>query len=215
MNPQIDELIRNSKSWRSEMEALRQILLNCGLTEEYKWRQACYTHQAKNIAIIGAFKDYCGLAFFKGVLLMDEEKLLVSAGENSQSSRLLKFTGVNQIHSIEATIKAYIFEAIEVEKAGLKVEFKKSKNLDFPEELTEKMEKEPVFKAAFESLTPGRQRAYNLFFSGAKQSATRVTRIEKYVDRILKGKGINDCVCGHSKRMPNCDGSHKYIEGYK
>jgi len=215
MNPQIDELIRNSKSWRLEMEALRHILLHCGLTEEYKWKQACYTHHGKHIAIIGSFKDFCGLAFFKGVLLKDEEKLLVAAGENSQSSRLFKFTAVDQIHAMEATIKAYIFEAIEVEKAGLKVEFKKSKNLDFPEELLQKMDAEPVFKAAFESLTPGRQRAYNLFFSGAKQSTTRTARIEKYVDRILKGKGINDCVCGHSKRMPNCDGSHKYIEGYK
>lgn len=212
MNPQIDELIRNSKSWKHEMEALRNLLLQCGLNEEFKWRQPCYTFQGKNIAIIGAFKDYCGLAFFKGVLLQDEQKLLVAAGENLQSSRLFKFTTVDEIHAIEATIKAYIFEAIEIEKAGLKVEFKKSKHLDLPEELMQKMEAEPVFKAAFESLTPGRQRAYNLFFSGAKQSATRISRIEKYVDRILKGKGINDCVCGHSKRMPNCDGSHKFYE---
>lgn len=211
MNPQIDEYIAKAKKWQNEMTALRSILLTCGLTEELKWRVPCYSFHGGNIILIGAFKDYCSLSFVKGELLNDSENILVSPGENSQSVKLAKFTNIEEIQSKEAILKAYIFEAVEVEKAGLKVPKPKSSNLEFPEELIEKMATDELFKTAFEALTPGRQRGYNMFFTAAKQSATRTTRIEKYEARIKNGFGINDCVCGHTKKKPGCDGSHKYL----
>jgi uncharacterized protein YdeI (YjbR/CyaY-like superfamily) len=165
----------------------------------------------KNIIIIGKFKDYCSLSFAKGVLLQDADKLLEAPSENSQSVRIAKFTDVQQITNLETTLKAYIYEAIELEKAELKVKKKESTDLTFPDELTEKFTQNPEFQEAFTTLTPGRQRGYIIFFSAAKQDKTRVARIEKYVSRILDGKGINDCTYGHSKRMPACDGSHRYI----
>lgn len=212
MNSEVDAFLERAKNWKSEMTYLRKIALDCGLTEELKWRQPCYTYNGKNIIIIGAFKEFCVYSFFKGALLQDKGKLLVKQGENVQSARVLQFTSVDQIKEIEQTIKEFTFEAIEVEKAGLQIEKKSLNDYDIPSELTEKMNEDANFKSAFESLTPGRRKAYLLHFSGAKQSATRVTRIEKYIPRILQGKGINDCVCGHSKRMPNCDGSHKKFE---
>lgn len=215
MNQKIDLYIENAEKWQVEMEKLRSILLDCLLTEELKWRVPCYTFNDKNIAIIGNFKDYCSISFFKGVLLKDTHKILVSPGENSQSVKLIKFRTLNEIIQLKATIKAYIIEAIEIEKAGLKVDFKKSKDLALCQELIEELitefNKNKQLKTAFEALTPGRQRAYNLFFSAAKQSETRIKRIDKYKTRILKGFGINDCTCGLTKRKPNCDGSHKYI----
>ncbi|MEQ6119658.1 DUF1801 domain-containing protein [Reichenbachiella sp. MALMAid0571] len=211
MNPKVDEYLSKAKKWQEEMEALRTILLDCMLTEELKWRVPCYMYKASNIVLIGAFKEYCTLGFFKGVLLNDVDGILVAPGENSQTVRMIKFTNVRQIVEMESILKAYIYEAIEVEKAGLKVDFKESTNLIFPKELLDKLEENPVFKTAFEALTPGRQRAYNLYFSAAKQPETRVSRIEKYTQRILNGKGINDCVCGLSKKQPNCDGSHKHL----
>lgn len=211
MNPKIDEYIANSTKWQKEMLLLRELLLDCNLIEEIKWRVPCYTFNNANIAIIGNFKDYVALSFLKGVLLADTDGLLVSPGENSQSVRYLKFTNDKEINKLKKIITAYIFEAIEVEKLGLKADLKKSTDLVFPEELLNKMAKDKAFKTAFEKLTPGRQRGYNLFFSSAKQSKSREARIEKYVGRILKGQGIHDCVCGHSKRMPTCDGSHKYL----
>jgi uncharacterized protein YdeI (YjbR/CyaY-like superfamily) len=211
MNPLIDEYIAKAKKWRDEMTALRSVLLECGLTEELKWRVPCYTFNGANIILIGAFKEYCSLSFVKGVLLKDTEQILESPGENSQSVKLAKFTSLGGIQEKDAILKAYIFEAIEVEKAGLKAPSTKSTNLEFPEELIDKMNTDSEFKKAFEALTPGRQRGYNMFFTAAKQSTTRITRIEKYEGRILKGFGINDCVCGHSKKMPGCDGSHKYL----
>lgn len=212
MNPKVDIFLEEANQWQDELTQLRMIILDCGLTEELKWGHPCYTHNKKNVILLGGFKDFCTINFIKGVLLTDSENLLVQQGENSQSARAIKFTDVNQIIKLEPIIKAYIFEAIEVEKAGLKVPYKKVKDFDIPDELTEKLEKDAAFKKAFNSLTPGCQKAYILHFSSAKQAKTRVDRIEKYTSRILKGKGINDCVCGLSKRMPNCDGSHKQLE---
>ena len=211
MNPKVDEFLAAAVKWKAEMTQLRTIALDCGLTEELKWRQPCYSYQKKNIIIIGKLKDYCVLGFFKGILLSDEYNILRSPGKNSQSVKQLTFNNLESVHKMESTIKAYIFEAIEVEKAGLKPALKQSVNLEFTDELLSVLEKDEMFKTAFEALTPGRQRGYHLFFSGAKQSSTRHSRIEKYRERILNGKGINDCVCGHSKRMPNCDGSHNYL----
>ncbi len=211
MNPQIDDFIEKSDRWQKEMVKLREIVLDCGLTEELKWKQPCYTYKGANILIIANFKPFVALSFFKGVLMHDSEGILEKPGANSQSVRFMKFTSVQQISDELGLIKSYIFEAIEIEKSGLKVEKKESKKLNFPDELLQLFEENNDFKTAFEALTPGRQRGYNLFFSAAKQSATRTSRIEKYRQRILNGQGINDCVCGLSKRMPNCDGSHNSI----
>jgi uncharacterized protein YdeI (YjbR/CyaY-like superfamily) len=211
MNPKVDEFLSKAKRWQQEMEQLRIILLDCQLIEELKWRQPCYTFQNTNIILIGGFKEYCTLSFFKGVLLSDSENLLEAPGENSQSVRMIKFRNVQEIREKESVLKAYVYEAIEVEKAGLKVELKESSDLEFPEELLQKFADNPTFQKAFESLTPGRQRGYNLFFTAAKQSQTRTNRIEKYFPQILGGKGINDCTCGMSKKYPICDGSHKNI----
>ena len=210
-HPQVDEFIENAKNWQFEMSELRSIVLDCGLTEELKWKQPCYSYQKKNIVIISAFKGYCVLGFFKGALLTDLEKLLISPGANSQTVKHFRFTNHEIIAKLRSTIKAYIFEAIEIEKTGLKVKFKKSNNLELPQELLNIFEQDVEFKTAFNELTPGRQRGYNIFFVAAKQSTTRTSRIEKYRQRILTGKGINDCICGHSKKMPGCDGSHKYM----
>ena len=210
MHPEVDQYLSKVKKWQDELEKLRTILLDCQLNEELKWRVPCYTFQNGNIVLINSFKDFCALGFFKGALLNDSNNVLIKQGENTQSARIIRFTSVKEIIEMEAIIKAYIYEAIEVEKAGLKVE-PNNKELEFPEELLIKFNENPEFKTAFEALTPGRQRAYNLFFSDSKQSKTREARIEKYTQRILNGKGINDCVCGLSKKMPGCDGSHKFI----
>jgi uncharacterized protein YdeI (YjbR/CyaY-like superfamily) len=211
INPKIDEFLSNATQWREEMEHLRMMLLDCQLTEELKWRQPCYTFQENNIIIIGAYKDGCVLSFLKGALLSDPNGILAKPGENTQSARVARFTSVREIIELEPVLKAYILEAIEVEKSGLKVEYKKNTELDFSEELQQKLNENDDFKTAFEALTPGRQRAYNMHFSEAKQSKTREARIEKYIPQILSGKGINDCTCGLSKKMPYCDGSHKYV----
>jgi len=211
VNSKVDEYIDKCKKWQQEIKTLRSILLDCGLSEELKWRVPCYTFKNANIILIGVFKEYCTLSFFKGVLLKDDNKVLAAPGENSQAVRMLKFTSSKEILKNEALIKAYVFEAIELEKAGLKVDFKEKSELTFPEELQNKLDNSPAFKAAFEALTPGRQRAYNLHFSAPKQSKTRTSRIENCVERILNGKGFNDCICGLTKRPPQCDGSHKYI----
>ncbi len=211
MNPKVDEFISSATKWQPEIKQLRLLLLDCGLTEEFKWRMPCYCFQGNNVVLIGSFKEFCTLSFFKGILLQDSNGILSKPGENSQSMRFFKFTNLEQIIEQQSIIKAYIYEAIEIEKAGLKVIFKSNTELELVEELQVALDKNPALKTAFKSLTPGRQRAYNLYFSEAKQSKTRKTRIEKYTQRILNGKGINDCICGLSKKMPNCDGSHKYI----
>ena len=177
--------------WDKELARLRSILLACGLTEEIKWSQPCYTYGGNNILLMTAFKDYCCLAFFKGVLLKDSTKLLTAPGENSQAVRQLRFTDVKDIIRLETTIKAYIFEAIEVEKTGLKVNLKKEQD-PMPEELQQKLDGDPALKTAFEALTPGRQRGYILHFSQPKQSATRILRIEKNIPKIMAGKGFYD-----------------------
>ena len=211
MNPKIDEFILNAKYWREEMAALRAIALDTPLTEELKWGQPCYTFEGANVVIIGAFKEYCALNFIKGVLCKDPENMFVKAGEHSQSARQIRFTDVRGIHKMKSILKAYLLDAIDVERSGMKVPFTQSKHLNYPEELQQKMGEIPEFKTAFEALTPGRQRAYILHFSQAKQSTTRTARIEKYLPQILDGKGINDCTCGLSKKMPYCDGSHKQL----
>ncbi|WP_367392065.1 DUF1801 domain-containing protein [Lewinella sp. LCG006] len=211
MNPKVDTFLSKADQWQEEMAELRTILLDCDLTEEWKWRSPCYTFQGSNIAIIGGFKTHCVLSFFKGALLQNPEGILEKPGENIQAARVIRFTNSKEITAKKSTLEAYIFEAIEVEKAGLRIDFKEKNELVLVEELLHKFEELPAFKTAFEALTPGRQRGYNLFFSAGKQSQTRTARIEKYIERILDGKGINDCVCGLSNKMPSCDGSHKYI----
>ncbi len=211
MNTKVDDYILNAKKGQPEIKQLRELLLDCGLTEEFKWRTPCYSFKGKNVVLIGSFKEYCALSFFKGILLQDSNGMLSKPGENSQAIRFFKFRNLEEIIDQKSNIKAYIYEAIEIEKAGLKVSFKSNTELELVKELQVALDKNPTLKTAFEALTPGRQRAYNIYFSGSKQSKTRETRIEKYTERILAGKGFNDCVCGLSKKMPNCDGSHKYI----
>ncbi len=211
MNPNVTSFISSSEVWQTELEQLRVLLLDCGLEEEFKWKQPCYTFKGKNILILTHFKDFCTLSFFKGVFLKDEDGLLEAPGENSRTVRMMKFKKDSETDIDEALVKSYVFEAIEVEKAGLKVDTADPNELDFPEELQNKMDQDEKFKTAFEGLTPGRQRAYLIFFNQGKQAKTRENRIKKYEGRILMGKGMNDCVCGLSKRMPNCDGSHKEL----
>ncbi len=177
--------------WQDELRELRRIILDCGLTEELKWGAPCYTYKGKNVLMLSALKESTVVSFFKGSLLQDIDKILTAPGENTQAARYIKVTDAKQIPEMEQTIKAYIFEAIEVEKAGLKVEFKKNPE-PIPDELQQKLDNDPVFKAAFEALTPGRQRGYILHFSQPKQSKTRESRIEKCTPKILVGDGLHD-----------------------
>jgi uncharacterized protein YdeI (YjbR/CyaY-like superfamily) len=192
MNPKVDEYLSKAKKWQEEMEKLRMIILDCGLTEELKWSAPCYTFQKSNIVIIQGFKKYCALLFFKGVLLNDPISILIKTGENTRVGRQIRFSNVREITEIETFLKAYIYEAIEVEKAGLKVNFKKTIEFIIPEEFQNKLDEIPALKSAFDALTPGRQRAYILYFSAPKQSKTRESRIEKCMQQILNGKGLND-----------------------
>jgi uncharacterized protein YdeI (YjbR/CyaY-like superfamily) len=192
MNPKVDFYFAKESKWQEEYELLRAILLDCHLQEELKWGCPCYTMNKKNIVLIHGFKDYCALLFIKGVLLQDDKGILIQQTENVQSARQIRFTSLNEIQKLKPVLKAYIFEAIEVEKAGLSVELKKNTALEFPEEFQLQLEKNEKLKTAFGALTPGRQRAYNLFFTQAKQSKTRETRIEKCIPLILAGKGLND-----------------------
>lgn len=191
-NPKVDPFFKKAKKWQREMKELRRIVLDSPLSEELKWYQPCYTFDGSNVAIIGGFKESCVLSFIKGALLKDSKKILVKPGENSQSARFIRFTNVQQIVKLEPILKAYIDEAIEAEKTGLKVKFKKITERKLPEELEDKFDAEPALKTAFRALTPGRQRAYLLHFFSAKQSKTRAARIEKCRSRILNGKGLND-----------------------
>ncbi|MBB3114177.1 uncharacterized protein YdeI (YjbR/CyaY-like superfamily) [Paenibacillus phyllosphaerae] len=191
-NPKVDGFLRKAKTWKEEFEKLRKIVLDCGLTEDFKWMHPCYTLEDKNIVLIHGFKEYCALLFHKGALLKDVHGILIQQTENVQAARQLRFTNVQQIIDMEATIKAYIYEAIEVEKSGQTVEYKKTTEYSMPEEFQQKLDELPALKEAFEALTPGRQRAYLYYFAQAKQSKTRVARIEKYIQPILEGKGIDD-----------------------
>ncbi|MFE5319391.1 YdeI family protein [Paenibacillus sp. NPDC056579] len=191
-NPKVDGFLRKAKKWKEEFEKLRTIVLDCELNEDFKWMHPCYTHENKNIVLIHGFKDYCALLFHKGALLKDAHGILIQQTENVQAARQIRFTNAEQIEEMEPIIKAYIHEAIEVEKAGLEVEFKKNTDYTVPEEFQQKLDESPALKEAFEALTPGRQRAYLLHFSEPKQSKTRVSRVEKYMPQILNGKGLND-----------------------
>lgn len=193
MNPRVDRVFFSKPlKWQAELEQLRAIILDCGLTEELKWEQPCYTFEKNNIAIIGEFKDCCILSFFKGALLNDAKGILSKPGENTQAGRVIRFTDVKKIVELEPVLKTYIYEAVEIEKAGLKVDFKPISEHKIPEEFQNKLNENPTLKHAFEALTPGRQRAYLLHFSQPKQSKTRESRIEKSIPQILSGKGLYD-----------------------
>jgi len=191
MNPKVDGFLRKAKKWRQELERLRTIILDRGLTEEFKWGKPCYTLQKSNIVIIIPLKESCALMFCQGALLKDARGILTKPGEHTQAGRWMKFTALQEIVEMEAVLKAYIDEAMAAEKAGLKVEFKKGPE-PIPEELHKRLDESPAFKTAFAALTPGRQRAYIIYFSAAKQPRTRESRIEKCMPEIFQGKGLND-----------------------
>src|SRR5665213_2154604 len=192
MNPKVDFFFNKSSKWQKEYEQFRKVILDCGLNEELKWGCPCYTFQKNNIVLIHGFKEYCALLFFKGALLNDANGILIQQTQNVQAARQARFTNLKEITTLKASLKAYIYEAIEVEKAGLKVDLKKTKEYNIPEEFQKKLIENPDLKKAFKSLTPGRQRGYLLYFSQPKQSKTRELRVEKYTQPILNGKGLND-----------------------
>ena len=192
INPKVDFFFNKARKWQEEYEKLRMVVLDCGLKEELKWGCPCYTFEKSNIVLIHGFKDYCALLFMKGALLNDDNGILVQQTENVQSARQIRFRSIRDIYDLEPIVKAYIRAAIEVEKAGLRVKLKKVKEFAVPEEFQRKLDKLPALRKAFEALTPGRQRGYILYFSAAKQSKTRASRVEKYIPQILKGKGLND-----------------------
>ncbi len=192
MNPKVDFFFNKAKQWQKELDKLRLIVLDCGLTEELKWGVPCYTLQKSNVVLIHAFKDYCALLFMKGALLKDPEGILIQQTENVQAARQIRFTDIREIIDLQAILKAYIRQAIELEKSGAKVPMKKTKEFAVPAEFQKKLNEMPALKKAFKALTPGRQRGYLLYFSSAKQAATRESRIGKYMQHILDGKGIDD-----------------------
>jgi uncharacterized protein YdeI (YjbR/CyaY-like superfamily) len=191
-NPKVDGFLKKAKQWREEFEKLREIALGFELTEELKWGKPCYALGESNIVLIHGFKEYCALLFFKGALLKDPKRILIQQTENVQAARQIRFTNVREIVQLEPTVKAYIREAIEVEKSGLQVDYKKTSQFKMPGEFQNKLDKIPALKTAFKALTPGRQRGYLLYFSSAKQAKTREARIEKCMPQILKGKGLDD-----------------------
>ncbi len=197
-NPAVDWFFNDASKWQEEYKQLRLIVLDCGLTEELKWGCPCYTlpdvtgKQKKNVVLIHGFKEYCALLLFKGAMLKDGKSILIQQTENVQAARQVRFTNVKEILKLTPTLKAYIKEAIEVEKSGLKVQYKKTKDFAIPDEFQTKLDKIPALKKAFDSLTPGRQRAYIFYFSQPKQAKTREARVEKYMGQILKRKGLDD-----------------------
>jgi uncharacterized protein YdeI (YjbR/CyaY-like superfamily) len=192
MNPKVDAFVRRQTGWRAEFEKLREIILDCGLTEDLKWGQPCYALDGKNVVLMHGFKEYCAILFHKGVLLKDPKGILIQQTKNVQAGRQIRFTNVQEIIKIQKTLKAYIKEAIEVERSGLKVPFKKTEDFELPPELEGKLEGNARLRAAFFALTPGRQRGYIFYFSQAKQSKTRESRIEKCIPKILDGLGVDD-----------------------
>ena len=192
MNHKVDFYFSKAKNWQEELEKLRMVVLDCGLTEELKWGVPCYTLQKSNIVLIHVFKEYCALLFFKGALLKDVKGILIQQTENVQAARQIRFTNVREIVKMKSIVKAYIYEAVEVEEAGLKVNLKKTTEFIIPEEFQKKLDRIPALKTAFDALTPGRQRGYILYFSAPKQSKTRESRVEKSMQQILNGKGLND-----------------------
>ena len=194
MNPKVDVYLSTVEKWQEEMEQLRRIVLDCGLTEELKWGIPCYTFHKNNVLVINGLKEYCALGFFKGALLHDVHGILRKPGEHTQATRLVRFINVREIVELESILKTYIYEALEVEKAGLKVNFEKNIEHLIPEEFQNKLNVNPVLKKAFHALTPGRQKAYLLYFSAPKQSKTRDSRVEKWMQHILNGKGLHDAL---------------------
>ncbi len=192
MNPKVDFYFNKAKKWQEEFEKLRMIMLHCGLTEELKWGCPCYTFEKRNIVLIHGFKEYCALLFFKGALLNDDKGILVQQTESVQAARQIRFTNVREIAKLKPILKAYIYEAVEVEKAGLKVNLKKTSEFTVPEEFQNTLDEIPALKKAFKALTPGRQRGYILYFSQPKQSKTRASRVERCKQHIFNGKGLND-----------------------
>jgi uncharacterized protein YdeI (YjbR/CyaY-like superfamily) len=192
MNPKVDGVLRNAATWQEEFAKLRKIILGFPLTEELKWGQPCYTFQKKNVVLIHGFKEYCALLFFKGALLKDADGILIQQTKNVQAARQIRFTNVREIVRMQPVLKAYVEEAIEVEKSGLKVKLKKTSDFAIPEEFQKKLDAIPALKTAFAALTPGRQRAYIFYFAAAKQAKTRELRVAKYMQQILKGKGLDD-----------------------
>ncbi|HMK19782.1 MAG TPA: YdeI family protein [Chitinophagaceae bacterium] len=192
MNPKVDWFFSKDTQWQKEYEKLRKIILDCGLIEELKWGCPCYTFENTNIVLIHGFKEYCALLFFKGALLNDPNGILIQQTKNVQSARQIRFTNAREIVKMEKILKAYVYEAIEVERAGLKVKLKKTSEFKIPEEFQKRLDKNSALKKAFDALTPGRQRAYIFYFSQAKQSKTREARVEKYIKQILSGKGLDD-----------------------
>jgi uncharacterized protein YdeI (YjbR/CyaY-like superfamily) len=192
MNPKVDFFFTSAKKWQAEFEKLRVLILDCELTEELKWGCPCYTFQKRNIVLIHGFKEYCALLFFKGALLKDAKGILIQQTKNVQAARQIRFTSVREIVKLKSILKAYIHEAIKVEKAGLKVNLKKTSEFGIPEEFQNKLAELPALKTAFAALTPGRQRGYILYFSAPKQAKTRESRVEKSIRQILNGKGLDD-----------------------
>lgn len=199
-NPKVDAVLRKAEKWQAELQKLRKIVLACGLTEELKWHQPCYTLDGKNVVLIHGFKEYCALLFMKGALLKDPRGILIQQTENVQSARQIRFTSLREITELEPVLKKYIHEAIEVEKAGLEIKYKKVSDYKVPEELKKKLKANPALKTAFAALTPGRQRGYLLYFAAPKQSQTRESRIEKCTPLILKGRGLNDDYLSKKKK---------------
>jgi uncharacterized protein YdeI (YjbR/CyaY-like superfamily) len=192
MNPKVDWFFKKATHWQEEYQKLREIVLSCDLAEEQKWGQPCYLYHKRNIVLIHGFKEYCALLFFKGALLKDPKKILIQQTENVQAARQIRFTSVKEISKLEKTLKSYIYSAVEAEESGVKVEYKKTREFPMPEEFRTKLNKMPALKKAFNALTPGRQRGYLLHFSSAKQIRTREARIDKYLEKILAGKGLED-----------------------
>lgn len=192
MNPKVEQFLSKAKKWQDEMTLLREIILECNLTEDFKWMHPCYTLDNANIVLIHGFKDYCSLLFFKGVLMKDEKGILIQQTENVQDRRQIRFKNVEEIEKLESIIKDYINEATAIEKAGLKVVMKTTAEFNVPQEFKIVLDDMPELNKAFYALTPGRQKAYLLYFSSAKQAKTREARIEKYMDKILDGKGLDD-----------------------
>ncbi|MBV8326500.1 DUF1801 domain-containing protein [Chryseobacterium sp.] len=192
MNPKVDFFFNKAKQWKEEFEKLRAVALSTELTEDLKWGCPCYTYEGKNIFLIHGFKEYCALLFFKGALMKDPDHILIQQSDNVQAARQIRFTDLQQISDLEKELRAYMFEAVEIEESGVKVEMKKTRDFEMAEEFQNKLDHDTALKQAFDALTPGRQRAYLLYFSSAKQSKTREARIEKCIPGILEGKGLND-----------------------
>lgn len=208
---QLDQFYHKNQDWINELHLLQKILSECGLHEEFKWRNPCFTFSGKNICILGVLKKSCVLSFIKGALLTDQNNILQSAGENSRSVKLIRFTNATEIQLLSDEIRKFVLAAIDIEKKGLKIEHS-AEAIDLPTELLTIFRHDQTFQDAFYKLTKGRQRGYLIYFSSAKQSKTVQSRIASYRNRIINGKGMLDCLCGLSKKMPNCDGSHKMLK---